>query len=56
MFLIVNVSGASQIATNLEPLWLATRAKVELIPVLGLEDLERGIQELGPNLSKYTGG
>jgi hypothetical protein len=36
--------------------WLATGAEVELVPVMTMEDLERGMQALGPKLSKYTNG
>lgn len=34
----VDVTHASEIATKLEPLWLATGGEVELIPVMGRED------------------
>jgi hypothetical protein len=56
IFLIVDLTDASELVTKLEPLWLATGAEVEIIPVMGREDLERGMQALGPNLSKYAGG
>ena len=55
MFLVVDVADASEVVTKLEPLWLATGAEVEMTPVMIREDLERGMQALGPNLNKYTG-
>ena len=55
MFLIVDVADASQLVTKMEPLWLGANAEVEIIPVMTREDLERGLQTVVPNLSKYGG-
>jgi hypothetical protein len=55
MYLIVDLADPSEVVTKLEPLWLATGAEVEVVPVMMGEDLERGMQALGPNLSKYAG-
>jgi hypothetical protein len=55
MFLIVDVADASQLVTKMEPLWLGANADIEIIPVMTREDLERGLQTVVPNLSKYAG-
>jgi hypothetical protein len=54
IFLIVDLADASELVAKLEPLWLTTGAEVDVIPVMVQEDLERGMQALGPNLGKYT--
>jgi hypothetical protein len=54
ILLIADIAEGSDIVTKLEPLWLAAGAEVDITPVMVGEDLERGIQALGPNLSKFA--
>jgi hypothetical protein len=54
IYLVADLAEASQLATKLEPFWLALRAEVEIIPVMTGEDLQRGIEALTPVLGKYT--
>ena len=54
MYLVVDLADASEVVTKLEPLRLAAKAEIEIAPVMTPEDLERGMQALGPNLGKYA--
>jgi hypothetical protein len=54
ILLIADLADASEIVAKLEPLWLTTGAEVDVTPVMVGEDLERGLQALGPNLGKFT--
>jgi hypothetical protein len=54
IFLIVDLTDASELVTKLEPFWLAMGAEVDITPVMTREDLERGLQAMAPNVGKYT--
>jgi hypothetical protein len=54
IFMVLNLTDASELVTKLEPLWLATGAEVDICPAMNGDDLDRGFQALGPNLGKYA--
>jgi len=55
MHLIVNLEDPAQLVTFLEPLWLVTKAEVEVLPVMIPEDLQRGMQQLSARRQKDRG-
>jgi hypothetical protein len=55
MHLVVNLEDPSQLVTFLEPLWLLTKAEVDVVPVMVQQDLQRGMQAMPELVRKYRG-
>ena len=47
-FIIFDLEDPSQIPSIAEPLFRTVKAKVTLMPVMNLEDLQKGLQEIQP--------
>jgi hypothetical protein len=46
MYIVVDLAGADMIAGITEPLWQEFRCKLELTPVMVLDDLKKALQNL----------
>lgn len=45
IYMIVNLPSADMIAGISEPLWMAFNCKLDFTPVMGLSDLQKGLQK-----------
>jgi hypothetical protein len=54
MLFVVDLADPSELVTKCEPFWLAAGAEVEVTPLMTQEDLNRGLQAMAPNMSRYT--
>lgn len=51
--LVVNMTDSADVARIGERFWFALGARVELTPVMGLEDLAKGLTDMGEIIQKF---
>ncbi len=52
---VVNVEDSSQVLEISERLWFGLGGDVELVPVMGVEDIQKGLGALGSIIKRYGG-
>ena len=50
---IVNMTDSSEVASISERFWLAMNADVEMTPVMGPEDLQKGLAHMGEIIKRF---
>lgn len=53
VLLVINMEQSSQIPPTVEPFFLTVNAKVELIPCMNRDDLEKGLTGLQDMIKRY---